>query len=82
MELIEGYVTSADAGSEEVVRHSREALASFCDEGEEERGLVCNALMALLRRNMGSAKEQVLVSGLEVMVFLFDVQIMQESNTR
>jgi tubulin-specific chaperone D len=62
--LFEGYVVSADAGSEDVVRASRAALLAF---GHGE--LVCQTVFAVMKN------ERVQVSAMEVMGFLFDMEI-------
>ncbi|TVY40914.1 Tubulin-specific chaperone D [Lachnellula subtilissima] len=62
--LFEGYVVSADAGSEDVVRASRAALVEF---GHGE--LVCETVFTVMKN------ERVQVSAMEVMGFLFDMGI-------
>ncbi|TVY41842.1 Tubulin-specific chaperone D [Lachnellula occidentalis] len=62
--LFEGYVVSADAGSEDVVRASRAALVGF---GHGE--LVCETVFTVMKN------ERVQVSAMEVMGFLFDMGI-------
>ena len=87
LELFEGLVTSADTGSEDLIRVSRAALADFCEhrEGEVESSssqrnechFVCEALFQVAKKNI--ANDRVLVPALEVMSYLFDVGIMQRS---
>lgn len=94
MELFEGYVTSADNGSESLVRASRAALADFCEHGiktsttaDDVRfndtstcDFVCNTLLELAKRHI--ANDRILVPTLEVMSFLFDIGVMQQSNIK
>lgn len=79
-EMFEGYVTSADTGSEELVRVSRAALADFCDKEEANSNLVCETLLEVLKANM--ANDRILVPTLEVMGFLFDIGIMPKSSLK
>lgn len=74
--LFEGYVTSADNGTESVIRASRAALVGFCEAGNTN--LVCSTLFILLQRHQ--ANDRVLVSTLGVISFLFDMGIMQKSD--
>jgi len=77
LELFEGYVTSADTGAEDVVRASRAALVAFCEDGKEHTDLVCKTLFEVAKKNIEN--DRVLVPTMEVMSFLFDVQILQRS---
>lgn len=77
LELFEGYVTSADTGAEDVVRASRAALAAFCEDGKEHTDLVCKTLFEVATKNIEN--DRVLVPTMEVMSFLFDVQILQRT---
>ncbi|KAE8442213.1 hypothetical protein EG329_003742 [Mollisiaceae sp. DMI_Dod_QoI] len=72
--LLEGYVTSADTGSEDLIRASRGALVEFCNNGYGD--LICHQLFALTM----SKVDRVLIPTLEVIGFLFDMQIMQKSS--
>jgi len=74
--LFEGYVVSADAGSEDIVRASRAALVDYCVPANID--LVCNTVLAVMQRN--SNNDRVLVSAMEVMGFLFDMGIAQKSS--
>jgi hypothetical protein len=76
-EMLEGYVGSADTGSEELVRNSRAALAAYCNSGNTD--LVCLTLLDILRKNIGN--DRILVPAMEVINFLFDVRIIQQSST-
>lgn len=89
--LVEGYVTTADSGSEDLLRSARAALVEFCDEsGSDVVGvsgrpssnltLVCGALVDVLNNAVAGANERVVVSALEVIAFLFDAEIMQRSD--
>lgn len=75
--MLEGYVSSADTGSEDLVRVSRAALADFCEEANNI-DLVCLALFEVLKKNVGN--DRILVPTLEVMGFLFDAGVMQQSS--
>ena len=77
LEMLQGYVTSADTGNEDLVRASRMALAAFCETGEKERELVCGGLFRVLMSNKGN--DRVEVPTLEVIGFLFDVRVIQKS---
>ena len=74
-DLLEGYVSSADTGSEDLVRASRAALADFCEAGNAN--ITCATLFEVAKRN--STNDRVFVPTLEVMSFLFDVRIIQKS---
>lgn len=80
LDMMEGYVTSADAGSEDLIRASRAALSAYCERGAENLQLVCKTLVLVAKRNMKN--DRVLVPTLEIIGFLFDVQIMQRSPTK
>ncbi|KAH8820117.1 tubulin folding cofactor D C terminal-domain-containing protein [Xylogone sp. PMI_703] len=75
-EMFEGYNTSADTGSEDLVRVSRAALADFC-RNDENVNLVCQTLFEVVKKNLSN--DRVLVPTLEVMGFLFDIGILQQS---
>lgn len=74
--LLAGYVTSADTGSEDLVRASRSALVEFCNNGHVD--LICLQLVELASTNV----DRVLIPTLEVIGFLFDMQIMQKSSVK
>lgn len=75
-----GYVTSADTGSEDLVRASRAELVEFCAKDEfANLALVGTTLLELLRRKM--ADDRYLVPTLEVAGFLMDMGILQNCNT-
>ena len=80
LDMMEGYVTSADAGSEDLIRASRAALSAYCESGTEILQLVCKTLVLVAKRNMKN--DRVIVPTLEIIGFLFDVQIMQRSSTK
>lgn len=80
LELMAGYVTSADTGSEDLVRASRAELVEFCAKDEfANLALVGTTLLELLRRKM--ADDRYLVPTLEVAGFLMDMGILQNCNT-
>ena len=74
-----GLVGSADTGSEDLVRVCRSALASFCHESPQNTDSICATLLQMLEENI--ANDRILVPTLEVIGFLFDVQIVQQSQT-
>lgn len=88
--LIEGYVLSADTGSEDLIRSSRAALVGFCEQHKDMSTLtcvdknttpvnfICGTLFEVAKKN--ATNDRVLVPALEVMSFLFDAGIMQRSN--
>lgn len=79
-ELLAGYVTSADTGSEDLVRASRAALAStraeeVCQSGKSPWIISC--LIEVMKSNQGN--DRVLVPVMEVLSFLFDIGLMDAS---
>ena len=76
-EVMEGYITSADTGAEELVRASRSALADFCEAGHT--AIVYNALIRILEKQVipGPNEDRVINPCLEVISFLFDVGFLQ-----
>ncbi|KNG51573.1 beta-tubulin cofactor d [Stemphylium lycopersici] len=78
-----GFVSSAGMGSESVVQNSRMALLSFAEtlpndaaSGAQQYTLVdlANCFLALLKGNLEN--ERILLPLLEVVAFLFDMQVM------
>jgi tubulin-specific chaperone D len=90
LELFEGLVSSADTGSEDLIRVSRAALADFCEhersdgiilpEETDPSGFVCECLLEVAKRNISN--DRVLVPTLEAMSFLFDMGIIQRSGLK
>ena len=76
--MIEGYVTSADTGSEDLVRASRAALAEACQD-DVLRLRIRNTMCEVLKRSLSN--DRILVSAMEVIAFLFDAGIMQKNAT-
>jgi hypothetical protein len=76
LSLLAGYVTSADTGSEDLVRASRIALVEFCNNGHAD--LICLNLLELAKSDV----DRVLVPTLEVIGFLFDMQVMQRTSMK
>ncbi|CAI6332532.1 unnamed protein product [Periconia digitata] len=86
--LFLGFITSAGMGSESVVQNSRAALLDAVDQWPIESGThegdevrlsllyMANCFLSLLKKNLES--ERVLLPLLEVLAFLFDMQIMQQ----
>lgn len=77
VQLFEGYVSSADSGSEGLIRTSRAALASFCASAPANREFCCAALLACMKHHL--ANDRVLVPTMEVLAFLFDAAVVQYS---
>ncbi|KUJ17224.1 uncharacterized protein LY89DRAFT_669630 [Mollisia scopiformis] len=75
--LLEGYITSADTGSEDLVRASRAALVDFCNSGHDT--IICDQLFQLAKK---SKVDRVLIPTLETIGFLFDMGIMQRNPPR
>lgn len=73
-QLLEGYVTSVDAGSEDLIRASRAALMDFCDEREAPAEMVVQGLLVVAKAN--ERDDRVLVSVLETLSFLFEVGVL------
>ncbi|TAQ85333.1 hypothetical protein B7494_g6343 [Chlorociboria aeruginascens] len=76
IEMLEGYVSSADTGSEDLIRNSRAALVAFCETGNIN--LICETLLEVLEKNISN--DRILVPTMEAIGFLFDAQIMQRSS--
>ncbi|KAG0649301.1 Tubulin-folding cofactor D [Hyphodiscus hymeniophilus] len=77
--LLEGLVTSADTGSEDLVRASRAALAEFCEIDNAKLDSICVSLISIMKRNLKN--DRVLVPTMEVVGYLFEYRIMQRSST-
>jgi hypothetical protein len=78
--LLEGFISSADTGSEDLVRVSRAALAEYCERDSQNLSTICSCLYSILKRNLKN--DRILVPAMEVIGFLFDYQIMQRSETK
>lgn len=75
--LMQGYVTSAHAGSENIINASRVALASACAQYPVVLvDKICDSLWNILRDR--STNDRIIVSVLEVIVFLFDAGIIHQ----
>ena len=72
IDLMEGYITSADTGSEDLVRASRAALAETLPRLQHSH--ITSALIEIMKRNM--ANDRLLVSAMEVFSFLLDVGVL------
>lgn len=79
-DLLEGFINSADTGSEDLVRASRAALAEYCESNDDNPNIVCGGLFAIMKRSLKN--DRIVVPAMEVMGFLFDYQIMQHSATK
>ncbi|KAK0701855.1 tubulin folding cofactor D C terminal-domain-containing protein [Lasiosphaeria miniovina] len=74
-ELMEGFVSSADTGNEELVIATRAALCEFCGSAEQNAAAICTALVANLKKRTAatdntSGQDRVLIPTLEVTAFL------------
>ncbi|EHL02883.1 putative Tubulin-specific chaperone D [Glarea lozoyensis 74030] len=79
--LMQGYVTSAHAGSEDIINASRAAIASVCAQ-DPVRAIdsMSDALWKLLRDKIGN--DRIIVSLLEVISFLFDAAVIHQLENR
>ncbi|KAJ4270272.1 hypothetical protein NW762_001948 [Fusarium torreyae] len=77
-ELMSGFVASADTGNEDLVIASRAALSDFCEASPENLDLICQALLQNLKTRQG--QDRVIVPTLEIIAFLFHVQLFQKSS--
>lgn len=78
-ELLAGYVTSADTGNEDLVIASRAALTDYCNASQEGLDRICTSLLRNLKARQG--QDRVVVPTLEIIAFLFSVDIYQRSRT-
>lgn len=76
-ELMAGFVGSADTGNEDLIIASRAALCGFCEANNDNLNLVCHSLLQNLKTRQG--QDRVVVPTLEVVAFLFHVQLFQKS---
>jgi tubulin-specific chaperone D len=77
-QFMEGYITSADTGAEDLVRASRAALAEFCEAGKGTTETVYSALIRILEKQLPTPNEdRVVVPCLEIISFLFDAGLLQ-----
>ena len=87
IDLLTGLVSSADTGSESLVRASRLALDEFCRDlssGEHEdrnTQMVMINLLQLIRQNAGNDNDKILIPALETLGFLFDAGVAQHQST-
>lgn len=79
-----GYVSSANDGSQDVIRASRAGLINFCEDFESSNDFVCHSFNktslifdALLQMIISKTKRLV-ASGLEILAFLICVGILNE----
>jgi hypothetical protein len=78
--MVAGYVTSAANGAQDVIRNSRAALVDFCETDGANTDRVTEALYDLLIK-FQKKDDRVLIATLEIIAFLFDMQIMQTSKS-
>jgi hypothetical protein len=78
---MQGYVTSAHAGSEDIINVSRGALGLACvNDPVTLIQSISNALFTLLRDKV--ANDRIIVSILGVIAFLFDAGIIHQLEHR
>jgi hypothetical protein len=73
--LLEGYVTSIDGGSEDLVRVSRAALINFCEVSTENRECIGPALVRNLQIHHRE-NDRVVIPTLETIALLLDMELM------
>jgi hypothetical protein len=74
--LLEGFLTSAGAGSESLLQSSRAALVHYVGQLEvHELVLFCKCFTGIIRGSISN--ERLLVPALDTLGFLFDAGIMQ-----
>lgn len=74
--LMAGYVSSADTGNEELVIRSRDALTAFCCQSKVNNEEICAAMLSNLKDYQD--EDRVLVPTLELVAFLFNVDLFQQ----
>ncbi|PVH69227.1 hypothetical protein DL98DRAFT_564504 [Cadophora sp. DSE1049] len=77
--FMSGYITSADTGASALVQASRLALLTFCEASSSNTNLISSTLLALLAPTT-LPNDRILVSALETISFLLDMQILQQSS--
>jgi len=77
--FMSGYITSADTGASALVQASRMALLTFCEASSANTDLISKTLLALLTPTT-PPNDRILVSALETISFLLDMQILQRSS--
>ncbi|PQE33391.1 Beta-tubulin cofactor d protein [Rutstroemia sp. NJR-2017a WRK4] len=78
--MLAGYVTSAANGAQDVIRNSRAALLDYCEADPANTDRVTKALFDLLIEFL-KKDDRVLIATLEIIAFLFDMQVMQTSKS-
>ncbi|KAM0136189.1 hypothetical protein ACHAO1_004666 [Botrytis cinerea] len=78
--LLEGYVTSAHAGTEDLRRVSIAALVDFCEETAANREYIGASLVRNLKFHHRK-NEKVIVGTLETIALLLDMGLMYENDT-
>lgn len=78
-ELMAGFVTSADTGQEDLVITSRAALTDFCEASTENLDLIWIALINNLKAY--ASEDRVVVPTLEIIAFLFHVDLFPRGNS-
>jgi hypothetical protein len=78
--MLAGYVTSAANGAQDVIRNSRAALLDYCEADPANTDRVMKALYDLLIE-FQKKDDRVLIATLEIIAFLFDMQVMQTSKS-
>lgn len=78
--VLEGYVTSAHAGTEDLRRVSITALIDFCEETPTNGELISAALVRNLKFHHRK-NEKVIVGTLETIALLLDMGLMYQNDT-
>ncbi|KAM3065340.1 hypothetical protein ACMFMG_011536 [Clarireedia jacksonii] len=78
--MLAGYVISAANGAQDVIRNSRAALLNYCEANPVNTDRITGALYDLLIEYQ-KKDDRVLIATLEIIAFLFDMQIMQTSKS-
>lgn len=76
--LLEGYVTSAHGGSEDLIRVSRASLIDFCEEDVRNREVIGSALIKNLESHHRK-NDRVVIPTLEIVALLLDTELIHQS---
>lgn len=73
--ILKGYISSAGAGSESVVRSSRAALGEYTEKlSTADLDRFCTDIITIIRTYM--SEDRIIIPALDVIAFLFDVAIL------
>ncbi|RAL66973.1 hypothetical protein DID88_007753 [Monilinia fructigena] len=76
--LLEGYVTSAHGGSEDLIRVSRAALIDFCEKDQTNRECIGPVLVKNLETHQNK-NDRVVIPTLEIIALLLDMELVYKS---